>query len=286
MVHEALAHLKLTRGSNVVDGTVGLGGHAQAILEATVTGKLLGLDRDAMSLKRSRVRLAGYRGRVILKQENFARLTEAVPGDFGPVQGVLFDLGISSWQLAERGFSFQADQPLDLRFDTREPLTAAQLVAELSERKLADLIYGYGEERRSRRIAKAIVTARRKQPITTTKQLAGVITDSVGRRGRLHPATLTFQALRIAVNDELESLKKGLAEASRVLAGHGRLVIITFHSLEDRIVKEHFRTDLALEVLTKKVVKPTRAEIVRNPRASSAKLRAAAKLTLSPTVRR
>lgn len=277
MVSEVLTHLKLKPDSTVIDATVGLGGHAEAILGQIPQGKLLGLDRDAGTLALVRKRLEQFGGQVTLKQANFAGLAEAIPAGFGPVDAILMDLGLSSWQLAERGFSFQTEAPLDLRFDTREQATAAQVLAELPEAELADLIYRFGEERASRRIAKAIVTARKSERITTTTALVDIISSAVPRRGRIHPATKTFQALRIAVNDELTSLEHGLQAAEGALTTGGRLAVITFHSLEDRIVKQHLANSKSLTRVNKKVIQPMRAEIIANPRSRSAKLRVAEK---------
>lgn len=282
LLAEVLTHLKLESAKSalrVVDATVGLGGHAGAILEQAPHGKLVGIDRDGASLELAReylVRvLARFNDRVTLVQANLADMDSVLPDDFVPVDAILMDLGYSSWQLAERGFSFQSDAPLDLRMDVRTEETAAELVARLPERELADLIYAFGEERASRRIAKAIVTARKAQPIATTTRLAEVVESAVPRRGRLHPATKTFQALRVAVNDELGSLERGLTAAENVLKPGGRLAVISFESLSDRIVKRHFKDSAALTVITKKVIQPSRDEVLANPRARSAKLRIA-----------
>ncbi len=278
MLAEVLLHLKLGSDSRVVDATVGLGGHAEAVLERAPDGKLVGLDRDAASLKLAGEHLARFGDRVTLVQANLADLDRVLPDGFAPVDAVLMDLGYSSWQLAERGFSFQTDAPLDLRMDVRSGESAAEVVARWPERELADLIYTYGEEHASRRIAGAIVTARREAPIDTTTRLAEVISTAIPRRGRLHPATKTFQALRVAVNDELGSLERGLAAAERVLAPGGRLAVISFESLSDRIVKRHFKESARLTVITKKVVRPSRDEVRANPRARSAKLRVAERI--------
>lgn len=280
MLDEVLTHLNLDPNDSalrVVDATVGLGGHAGAILAQT-QGTLVGLDRDAESLKLAGEHLARFGDRVTLLQANLADLDTALPDDVTPVDAVLMDLGYSSWQLAERGFSFQTDAPLDMRMDVSSGETAAELVSRLPERELADLIYAYGEERASRRIAGAIVTARKGAPITTTTQLADVVRGAVPRRGKLDPATKTFQALRVAVNDELGSLERGLTAAEQVLKPGGRLVVISFESLSDRIVKRHFKGSPQLEVITKKVIPPSRDEVRANPRARSAKLRAAERI--------
>ena len=274
LLDEVLTHLKpsLKPDAHVIDATVGLGGHTAAILERLPRVRVTGLDRDAGSLALATERLKPFGQRVRLVQANFADLDTVLDG---PVDAILADLGISSWQLAERGFSFATDAPLDFRMDIREGQTAADLVNGLPEAELADLIYAYGEERASRRIAKAIVAARKADRIGTTTELATVVEGAVPRRGKLHPATRTFQALRIAVNDELGSLERGLAAAERVLRPGGRLLMITFHSLEDRIVKRFIRNSDALSAVNKKVIAPSRDEIRRNPRARSAKLRVA-----------
>lgn len=279
MLEEVLTHLKLEPDQefHVVDATVGLGGHAAAILEEAPHAELIGLDRDAASLKLAGERLARFADQVTLIHANLADMDQVVPDGFA-ADAILMDLGYSSWQLAERGFSFQTDAPLDMRMDVRSGETAAELVARLPERELADLIYVYGEEHASRRIAKAIVTARKARPIATTTELADVIESAVRRRGKLHPATKTFQALRVAVNDELGSLERGLSAAERILKPGGRLVVISFESLSDRIVKRHFKESEQLMVITKKVVPPTRDEVLANPRARSAKLRAAERI--------
>jgi 16S rRNA (cytosine1402-N4)-methyltransferase len=259
----------------VVDMTLGAGGHAAALLEAGV-GRVLGIDRDPRAIASAVDRLTPFTDRVRLVHARFSDVDEGVVG--GAADGVLFDLGVSSMQLdnPERGFSFRHEAPLDMRMDpsedTDEP-TAGDLVNGLSERELADLIYHYGDERRSRAIAAAIV---RRRPITTTDELAGVIVSAVGRRpGGPHPARRTFQALRIAVNRELEELAASLPRAAGLLGPGGRVVAISYHSLEDGIVKRALRADARLHVLTKKPIRPTPAEVEANSRARSAKLRAA-----------
>jgi 16S rRNA (cytosine1402-N4)-methyltransferase len=259
----------------VVDMTLGAGGHAAALLEAGVE-RVLGIDRDPLAIEAATERLAAFSGRVRLVQARFSEVDEHVVEDVA--DGLLFDLGVSSMQLdvPERGFSFRHDAPLDMRMDpsidSDEP-TAADLVNGLPERELADLVYRYGDERRSRPIAAAIV---RHRPITTTDELAGVIVSAVGRRpGGPHPARRTFQALRIAVNRELEELAASLPHAAELLGPGGRVVAISYHSLEDRIVKRALRGDARLRAVTKKPVRPTAREVEANPRARSAKLRAA-----------
>ena len=279
MVAETLEYLRIselprTPAPVIVDGTLGLGGHTAAILAAHPTGHVVGLDRDAESLKLAEARLKRYRSRLKLVHGSFRTLVDELPHEWDQPSGVLLDLGISSWQLAERGFSFQTEAPLDFRMDPRSGQPAAELVNGLPTRELADLLYEYGEERRSRRIAKAIVANR---PVTTTTGLAEIIASAVGRSSRLHPATRSFQALRIAVNDELGALTDGLTQATEALVPGGRLVVLTFHSLEDRITKRFIKGETALTQINKKVVRPTRKEVVHNPRSRSTKLRAAEK---------
>jgi 16S rRNA (cytosine1402-N4)-methyltransferase len=259
----------------VVDMTVGSGGHAAALLEAGVS-RLVGVDRDPDALALARERLSAFGDRVRLVGARFSEIDEDVVGT--PADGVLFDLGVSSMQLdrPERGFGYRVDGPLDMRMGEGSGAaapSAADLVNGLPERDLADLIYRFGEERRSRRIAAAIV---RRRPIRTTDQLTGIIVSAVGKRpGGPHPARRTFQALRIAVNRELEELTAALPPAAGLLGPGGRVVVISYHSLEDRIAKRAFRDDDRLDVLTKKPLVASAAERAGNPRSRSAKLRAA-----------
>ncbi len=300
MVAEALAALKLTPGGRIADGTVGGGGHAEAILTSTApTGWLLGCDRDGAAVEAAAARLARFAGRFELQHGNFADLFERAGA--GSWDGVLLDLGVSSPQLdtGERGFSFQQDGPLDMRMDACEPLTAAELINGADAEELARIFWELGGEGQSRRIARAIVADRRQRPFTTTTQLAGLIERLVPRRGqRTHPATKVFQALRIAVNDELGSLERGLAAAVKMLKPGGRLVVITFHSLEDRLVKEFGRAgardyefDGAVDVpdlrrprqpvlkwAQRKAAPPGAAEVAANPRSRSAQLRVMEKI--------
>jgi 16S rRNA (cytosine1402-N4)-methyltransferase len=302
LYEEALAGLNIVPNGSYVDGTVGAGGHAAGILQASAPhGRLLGLDRDPRALEISRQNLAAFGDRVTLIHSSFAKLKETVRTQgFGPVDGVLLDLGVSSMQLSDpdRGFSFQQEGPLDMRFDPDSKRTAADVVNTLSERNLADLIYRYGEEPAARSISRAIVAAR---PLHTTAQLAQVVLQGVRKRGRhapgrRHPATRTFQAIRIAVNNELEILERGLEASLAVLKPGGRLAVIAFHSLEDRIVKRFFaheardcvcppeaaictcghQASIARE--TRKPVRPSVNEIAANPRSRSAKLRIVTKL--------
>jgi 16S rRNA (cytosine1402-N4)-methyltransferase len=281
MVEETVAMLQPSRGGLFVDCTIGLGGHGRALLEAGAS-RLLGLDRDPDALERAAEALDAWRDRVELVHADYRDLDEVLEArGIGGVDGALADLGVSSMQLdAEgRGFSFRRDEPLDMRMDRSGGATAADLLATVGEADLADVIFRYGEERYSRRIARAIVAARRFHPVTTTGRLAQLVRSAVPHRGyqRIDPATRTFQALRIWVNRELDGLDTFLARASRRLLAGARLAVITFHSLEDRIVKHAFRAlatgESALRVLTRKPLTPGEAEVARNARARSAKLR-------------
>ncbi len=262
----------------VVDMTLGAGGHAVGLLDAGVD-RVVGVDRDPEAIEVAQERLASYGDRAKLVASAFSEVDEDVVG--APADGILFDLGVSSMQLdrAERGFSYRQDAPLDMRMGpgSGEPgPTAADLVNTLPESELADLIYRFGDERRSRRIAATIV---RRRPIATTDELAAAIVSAVGKRpGGPHPARRTFQALRIAVNRELEELAASLPRAVGLLGPGGRVVVISYHSLEDGLVKRGFRDDERVHVLTKKPLVPSEDEVVRNPRARSAKLRAAERL--------
>lgn len=279
-------------GSRIyLDCTVGYSGHAEKILEASgPDSRLIGLDRDAAAIAASRKSLARFGNRVLLLHGHFMDLTQHLTANgIGQVDGILFDLGVSSPQLEEpaRGFSFQVDGPLDMRMDQSMSGTAADLVNRWPEAQLADAIFQFGEERFSRRIARAIVRARERHPLAMTKELVTVIEGAVPanyRHGRLHCATRTFQAIRIAVNQELDCLDPALRDAADALSPGGRLCVISFHSLEDRIVKHTLRAlsgkdDPALAVLTKKPQIPSREESDRNPRSRSAKLRAAQRVS-------
>jgi 16S rRNA (cytosine1402-N4)-methyltransferase len=269
MVREVL---DLLGGRSVVlDMTLGAGGHAEALLDSGVE-RLIGVDRDPRAIAVATSRLARFGDRFSALSTRFSQ----VPAE-NRVDGVLFDLGVSSMQLdrPERGFSYRRPGPLDMRMGD-EGESAMDLVNSASEEELARIVFEYGEERRSRRVAAAIVRARTRRPISTTDELARVVAGALGaRRGGPHPARRTFQALRIAVNRELEELTASLPRAAGFLAPGGRVVAITYHSLEDRIVKRFFLDEPSLEVLTKKPLVPSRREIERNPRARSAKLRAA-----------
>jgi 16S rRNA (cytosine1402-N4)-methyltransferase len=284
MTREVLEFLQPEKGGLFVDCTVGMGGHTLALLEAGAT-KVIGLDRDPAALRIAAETLSGYRNRVELVHSDYRALASVLESrGIDRVDGTLTDMGMSSYQLeAEgRGFSFQREDPLDMRMDTTSGPTAAELLRGADEAEIADAIYEFGEERFSRRIARAIVHARETSPLETTAQLATIVRRAVPRRGfsRIDPATRTFQALRIWVNRELEDVDEFLKAAARHLRIGARLVVITFHSLEDRIVKHTLRA-LAprdgglLRILTKKPVTARPDEVERNPRARSAKLRAA-----------
>ena len=282
MTAETLALLAPSRGGLYVDCTVGLGGHARALLEAGAS-KVLGLDRDPEALRIARARLEEFGDRVELVHADYRELGRVLDDrGVAGVAGALADLGVSSMQLDAdgRGFSFRREEPLDMRMDQSQGPTAADLLADVDEEELANLIFQHGEERFSRRIARAIVEARRAGAVTTTGQLAQLVRRAVPRRGyqRIDPATRTFQAIRIWVNRELEQLDAFLADACARLLEGARLAVITFHSLEDRIVKHAFRAlaqgGIALHILTKRPIVPGETELDRNPRARSAKLRA------------
>ena len=303
LLTESVALLAPERGGLFVDATLGLGGHSEALLEASPGVRVFGLDRDREALRFAQERLARFGGRFRAFHSNFSRIASVVEGEGEKdLSGVLADLGVSSLQFdkPERGFSFRHDAPLDMRMDAEgRDETAAELLARLDEAEIARVIYEYGEERRSRRITRWIVERReRGEPVETTRQLAELVARAVGhkRSDKIHPATRTFQALRIAVNDELEGLGKFIETAVDLLRPSGRVAVISFHSLEDRVVK---RTLLRLsgkcecdprspvctcgarkmvEVLTRRPVVPAEEEAEENPRARSAKLRACQKL--------
>jgi 16S rRNA (cytosine1402-N4)-methyltransferase len=258
----------------VVDMTLGAGGHAEALLAAGV-GRVIGIDRDPEAIELASARLERFHARF---DARLATFTSFDPEE--PVDGVLFDLGVSSMQLDadERGFSYRRPGPLDMRMGP-DARSAMEVVNELPEEELADLIFQYGEERRSRRVAAAIVRARSRAPITTTDELARVVAGAVGRRaGGPHPARRTFQALRIAANRELEELTSSLPQAVSFLAPGGRAVVVAYHSLEDRVVKRFLRDDDRVRILTKRPLRPSDDEVARNPRSRSARLRAAERM--------
>ncbi len=294
---EALEALMVQPGGRYVDCTVGGGGHAAAILDASSPGgQLLGIDADPMAIKEVRERLSPYGGAVALVNDNFRRVREICQEHgWEAVHGILFDLGLSSMQLEdERGFSFQRDAPLDMRFDPSQRVTAADVVNGYPERDLVTVIARYGEEPQATRIARAIVKSR---PLRTSGELAEVVSRAVGGvRGRIHPATRTFQAIRIVTNDELESLAQALEQAALTLGAGGRLAVISFHSLEDRLVKGFLRREAqgclcppevplcvcghqpTLRIITRKPVSPSMEEKTQNPRSRSARLRVGERL--------
>lgn len=295
--NEVLKYLKPEPNENFIDCTIGEAGHTLAILEKNgPKGKVLGIDQDPQIIEKCKLKIKGFKERVILVCDNFANLKEIVNKEnFRPVSGILFDLGMSSWHLKEsgRGFSFLRDEPLDMRYHYKNQklkvkgqkfLTAKEIVNKWSEKEIAQVLRIYGEEKFAKKITREIVKERKTKPIETTSQLVAIIQKAVPKnyeRGRIHPATRTFQALRITVNNELENLKKALPQALEVLEPGGRLVVISFHSLEDRIVKNFFKAkkkEGKVEILTKKPVRPSEKEIKFNPASRSAKLRSAIKL--------
>ena len=281
MVAEVLEHLAPERGGVFIDCTVGLGGHARALLEAGAS-RIIGLDRDPSALERSRDALAAFGDRVELVHSDYRELIDVLDArGISGVDGVLADLGVSSLQLdaPDRGFSFRRDDVLDMRMDTTQGHTAAEMLAATDEQTLADVIYTLGEERHARRVARALLAARSQAPITTTGRLADVVRRASPRKGysRIDPATRTFQAIRIWVNRELDGLDGFLVRAAGRLNAGGRMAVITFHSLEDRIVKHTFRalqSEGRVTIRTKRPVVPSPVEIESNARARSAKLRA------------
>lgn len=301
LYQNVLLQLNLRSGGHYIDGTVGAGGHAAGILEGTSpNGKLLGLDRDPVALELARQYLQDFGGRFELRHASYAQMQEVARSlGWTNVDGILLDLGLSSMQVdqAERGFSFVREGRLDMRFDPTTGQNAHELVNGLSEEDLRDILWRFGEEPKARAIAKAIVAAR---PLQTTTELAAVIASAAGRKRKgVHPATRSFQAIRIAVNDELEQLKIGLKQGVELLAPGGRLAVIAFHSLEDRIVKNYLRDEsrdcicppevplcvcdhkARLRLITRRVIKPDVDEIEANPRARSARLRVAEAISLA-----
>ena len=292
MVAEVLEHLAPARGGVFVDCTVGNGGHARAMLDAGAS-RLIGLDRDPAALAEAGAVLGAFGDRVTLMHSDYRRLDDVLDAQgIAGVDGLLADLGLSSMQLDSpgRGFSFRRDEPLDMRMDPTTGPTAAEAIGDADERTLANVIYEFGEERHSRRIARAIVGARGRSPVSTTGQLAEIVRRALPRKGysRIDPATRTFQAIRIWVNRELEGLDVFLTQAVRRLRPGGRVAVISFHSLEDRVVKHTLRAlqaagDLGLTVRTKRPIVPSEAEADRNPRARSAKLRSAERTACPPS---
>ncbi len=296
LLEEVITALNLAPGKNVVDCTLGDGGHSSVILEGTAPdGKLLGFDADPESLKRASERLSAVADRTTLVNKNFVHLAEVIEAEgFGPVDGILMDLGWSSPQFADRGrgFSFQNEEPLDMRFSPEDQeLTAAELLNTWTAAEIEEILTEYGEERQAKRIAQKVKDTRKNQPYETTTQIVNTVLEvyrevlrtdaAVPWVGGNHPATKTFQALRIAVNDELGVLKKALSKAIEALAPHGRLAVISFHSLEDRIVKHTMKKAAGastVKLITKKPITPTDEENDRNIRARSAKLRVCEKI--------
>ena len=280
---EVIKYLQVKPNENFIDCTFGQGGHTTAFLERNKpNGKVLGIEIDPELFGTVK-----QRDRLILVNDSYLNLKKIVEKScLKPVNGILFDLGFSSWHIEEsgKGFSFQKDEPLIMRYDSGQGLTAKEIINKWPEKEIENILREYGEERFSRRIAKEIIKARKTRPIKTTFQLKEIIKNAVPRnyeRGRISPATRTFQALRIKVNDELENLKKVLPQALKILEPEGRLVIISFHSLEDRIVKNFLREEskkAQIKILTKKPIRPTEEEIKNNPRSRSARLRAAVRI--------
>ena len=295
---EILKHLDLEEGSLIVDGTLGDGGHTELILKNTTGVKVLAIDRDLDAIERAGKRLAPFKNRTILVHENFSNIKSILKkANVMSINGLLLDLGVSSPQLdsPERGFSFMRNGPLDMRMDSTQKTTAADLLVNLSDRELVFTIKEYGEERYPKRIVRAIRKAQIQNAITTTHQLSNIISSVIhlSRSTKIHPATRTFQALRIAVNNELEHIKKTLSDSIEILNASARIMVISFHSLEDRIIKNFFKDEekgcicppkipicscghiARLKIITRKPVTPTAEEIQSNSRASSAKMRVA-----------
>jgi len=283
LADEAIHWLNPQPGQTIVDGTLGGGGHTRLLAEHVgPKGTVLAIDQDPLAIERAEKELAGLPIKVVCG--NFADLPQFLPeAGIEAIDGILLDLGLSSDQLAddERGFSFNSSGDLDLRFNPEEGMPAWQLLERLPEKKIADIIFHYGEERKSRRIARKIVEVRKKSTLRTAAEIAELVQSCIPTKGRqrIHPATRTFQALRIAVNEELRSLEKALKDYPDLLVSDGRLAIISFHSLEDRLVKTAFREDDRYQVLTKKPIQPTEGEIDLNPRSRSARMRVAARST-------
>ncbi|RUM87984.1 MAG: 16S rRNA (cytosine(1402)-N(4))-methyltransferase, partial [Thermovibrio sp.] len=279
LLKESLELLKAYEGGVFVDATLGGGGHTEAILKANPENRVIGIDRDEEAIERAIERLKPYGDRVSIYHANFSQIGEVLKEEgVESVKGVLFDLGVSHFHLrGERGFTVWKEQPLDMRMDRRQKLTARDVVNELSEKELAEIIFKFGEERFARKIAREIVRRRRKKPIETTKELAEIVESVIPKRlwvrRKKHPAVKTFQAIRIYVNREFEEIERGIPEAARFIRPCGRLVVITFHSLEDRLVKNILRNLENFKVVTKKPVQPTEEEIRENPASRSAKLR-------------
>jgi len=282
MLQEVVEALKVRQSGIYVDGTIGPGGHAEGILKGAEGCTLIGIDQDKEAIEIAKEMLKAYD--IHLVKGRFSNMVDIVKSlGYKQVDGILLDLGVSSFQLKSegRGFSFWKDEPLDMRMDREQELTATKIVNEYPERELSDLLWRYGEERFSRRIARAIVSAREKKPIMSCRELAQIIEKAVGRRGRIHPATKTFQALRIEVNKELNELSIVMDTAPEILKSGGRFCVLSYHSLEDRIVKHSFKklSDRKLiSIITKRPLVPKKEEKRLNPSSRSAKLRVAEKL--------
>jgi 16S rRNA (cytosine1402-N4)-methyltransferase len=279
LLEEVLHNLVNVEDGLFVDATLGGGGHTYRILERYEHLRIIGIDADDVALTIAKGALREFQDRVTLVRGNFKTLKEILQGiGVSSIDGILFDLGTSTYQImGKRGFSFNDEEALDMRMDMRETLTAHDVVNRYRQEDLARILFEYGEEEKSRRIAKAIVEARQKKPIDTAKELGDLVAKVKWRRGRIHPATKTFQAIRIETNHELENLKTGVESAVEMLNPKGRIGVISFHSLEDRMMKTTFRNSPALKILTKKPVRPERKEALSNPRSRSAKLRIAEK---------
>jgi len=282
LLDECIAFLNPQPGKVYMDGTMGLGGHSEGILQASSPdGRVIAFDWDAAAIDKSRERLACFGERLDIVRRNFSEIKEGLEDcSVDKVDGILVDIGLSSLQLdiGGRGFSFQQDEPLDMRMDIRQDITAASILANCKEQELADIFYYYGEEKQARRIASFVVEKRKQQPIETSKQLVELVSKAVPKRfhpKRKHVATLVFQALRIAVNKELENLSKILDQAAEHLNPGSRFCVISFHSLEDRMVKRKFRENDRFKVLTKKPIMVSQEEKEVNPRSRSARLRVA-----------
>lgn len=288
MLEEALDYLNLGPGKVIVDATLGTAGHAKAILERiSPDGRLIGIDRDGDSLAVAKERLSGYANSCEFIYGSFSDIDSILKKlNVKKIDGILFDLGISSFQLedSERGFSFQCEGPLDMRLDRNSYISAYDLVNNLNEEEISDLLWSFGQERWHNRIARFLVQARQRQPIATTLQLSQIVTKAVPyryRHYRIHPATRTFQAMRIAVNRELEILEAAINKAIAVLGKKSRICVISFHSLEDRVVKFAFRraaSEDLVDIITPKPLTPSEAEVKSNPSSRSSKLRVAEKL--------
>ncbi|MDZ4383454.1 MAG: 16S rRNA (cytosine(1402)-N(4))-methyltransferase RsmH [Thermodesulfovibrionia bacterium] len=282
MAGEIVNALKVKESGVYIDGTVGLGGHAEFILQNIPGCTVIGIDRDDKALEIAKERLKGYDVR--LERDNFSNMEAMTKGlGYEKVDGILLDLGVSTLQLKSegRGFSFLKDEPLDMRMDNRQTLTALRIISRYTEKDLAHILWQYGEERFSRKIARAIVNAREQKPIRTCRELSQIIEKAIGRKGRIHPATKTFQALRIEVNKELTELSMAINTGINILKSGGRFCILSYHSLEDRIVKHSFK-ELArkgmVSIITKKPLIPKKEEQLLNPSSRSAKLRAVERL--------